>query len=188
MTAASRRGRPSPSLCTHGGWTDERTELAQELWVGGSSAGEIAKQLGGVSRSAVLGRLHRTLPKDVRRRVVPSTPRKAPTLPKVETQRRVPPKPVSVPAMISPEPVLNAAAFEPLPGSRPRVWTERKFGECTWPVGGRGADTLSCCEPVSERGWCKRHNAEERARLQARCVKAPSRKELARSLCRHIAA
>ncbi|UXN05789.1 MULTISPECIES: GcrA family cell cycle regulator [unclassified Bartonella] len=40
-------------------WTDERVELLTKLWAEGLSASQIAAQLGGVSRNAVIGKVHR---------------------------------------------------------------------------------------------------------------------------------
>src|SRR5687767_4326310 len=40
-------------------WTDERIELLKEMWANGRSAAQIAAHLGGISRSAVIGKLHR---------------------------------------------------------------------------------------------------------------------------------
>ena len=40
-------------------WTDERVELLKKLWMEGQSASQIAKQLGGVTRNAVIGKVHR---------------------------------------------------------------------------------------------------------------------------------
>ncbi len=40
-------------------WTDERVELLGKLWAEGLSASQIAAQLGGVSRNAVIGKVHR---------------------------------------------------------------------------------------------------------------------------------
>lgn len=40
-------------------WTDERVELLRKLWAEGLSASQIASQLGGVSRNAVIGKVHR---------------------------------------------------------------------------------------------------------------------------------
>jgi len=40
-------------------WTDERVELLKKLWAEGLSASQIATQLGGVSRNAVIGKVHR---------------------------------------------------------------------------------------------------------------------------------
>jgi GcrA cell cycle regulator len=40
-------------------WTDERVDLLRKLWSEGLSASQIAAQLGGVSRNAVIGKVHR---------------------------------------------------------------------------------------------------------------------------------
>lgn len=44
---------------TTASWTDERVSLLQKLWSEGLSASQIATQLGGVSRNAVIGKIHR---------------------------------------------------------------------------------------------------------------------------------
>src|SRR5262249_34273968 len=41
------------------GWTDERVELLKKLWADGLSASQIAAELGGVTRNAVIGKVHR---------------------------------------------------------------------------------------------------------------------------------
>jgi GcrA cell cycle regulator len=40
-------------------WTDERVELLKKLWQDGLSASQIAAELGGVTRNAVIGKVHR---------------------------------------------------------------------------------------------------------------------------------
>ena len=40
-------------------WTDERVELLKKLWAEGLSASRIANEIGGVSRNAVIGKVHR---------------------------------------------------------------------------------------------------------------------------------
>ena len=40
-------------------WTDDRVEVLKKLWVEGQSASQIAKELGGVTRNAVIGKVHR---------------------------------------------------------------------------------------------------------------------------------
>jgi GcrA cell cycle regulator len=40
-------------------WTDERVETLKKLWGEGLSASQIARQLGGVTRNAVIGKVHR---------------------------------------------------------------------------------------------------------------------------------
>jgi len=40
-------------------WSDERVDLLKKLWSEGQSASQIAKELGGVTRNAVIGKVHR---------------------------------------------------------------------------------------------------------------------------------
>jgi GcrA cell cycle regulator len=40
-------------------WTDERVETLRAMWAEGRSASQIAKELGGVTRNAVIGKVHR---------------------------------------------------------------------------------------------------------------------------------
>jgi GcrA cell cycle regulator len=40
-------------------WTDERVETLKRMWGEGQSASQIAKELGGVTRNAVIGKVHR---------------------------------------------------------------------------------------------------------------------------------
>ena len=56
------------------GWTEERVELLKKLWSEGLSASQIAGQLGGVTRNAVIGKVHR-LSLSGRAKPVSSTPR-----------------------------------------------------------------------------------------------------------------
>jgi GcrA cell cycle regulator len=58
----------------HMNWTDERVELLKKLWAEGLSASQIANQLGGVSRNAVIGKVHR-LKLSGRGRTSSATPR-----------------------------------------------------------------------------------------------------------------
>ena len=40
-------------------WTDERVQILKKLWQDGLSASQIAAELGGVTRNAVIGKVHR---------------------------------------------------------------------------------------------------------------------------------
>lgn len=40
-------------------WSDERVEKLKKMWAEGQSASQIAKELGGVTRNAVIGKVHR---------------------------------------------------------------------------------------------------------------------------------
>ena len=56
-------------------WTEERVEVLKKLWAEGHSASQIAKQLGGVTRNAVIGKVHRL---GLSGRATPSRPVKRP--------------------------------------------------------------------------------------------------------------
>src|SRR5262245_66120108 len=43
----------------HAMWSDDRVELLRKLWSEGLSASQIASRLGGVTRNAVIGKVHR---------------------------------------------------------------------------------------------------------------------------------
>ena len=57
------------------GWTDDRVATLRKLWAEGLSASQIAKQLGGVTRNAVIGKVHRL---GLAGRATPSRPAKRP--------------------------------------------------------------------------------------------------------------
>jgi GcrA cell cycle regulator len=40
-------------------WTDERIATLTKMWESGATASQIADELGGVSRNAVIGKAHR---------------------------------------------------------------------------------------------------------------------------------
>ena len=40
-------------------WTDDRVEKLKTMWTEGNSASQIAKEIGGVTRNAVIGKVHR---------------------------------------------------------------------------------------------------------------------------------
>ncbi|HXW23898.1 MAG TPA: GcrA family cell cycle regulator [Xanthobacteraceae bacterium] len=40
-------------------WTDDRVEMLKKLWADGLSASQIAAELGGITRNAVIGKVHR---------------------------------------------------------------------------------------------------------------------------------
>ena len=56
-------------------WTEDRVDVLKKLWAEGHSASQIAKQLGGVTRNAVIGKVHRL---GLSGRATPSRPVKRP--------------------------------------------------------------------------------------------------------------
>jgi GcrA cell cycle regulator len=144
-------------------WTDARIAELSRLWAAGVSASGIAEALGDVSRSAVLGKLHRL--KLLGSRKTASAPRRydGPASAKTATLRTVGPAergPTSVEAPCPPRSPWREAAFAPLAGTAPRPWLTRAFGECAFPVGGEGEALLSCCAPARRGGaYCPAHHA-----------------------------
>ena len=119
-------------------WTPERVALLERLWTDGLSASEIAGQLSGVTRNAVLGKLHR----------LGRLGRGRPTAP--ARQRK--PRPVRAPALRRPKP---PAAREPagpcaapqapeLVGEVPRLEMLRR-GHCRWPIGDPRSESFTFC-------------------------------------------
>ncbi|MFO7769774.1 MAG: GcrA family cell cycle regulator [Roseovarius gahaiensis] len=95
-------------------WSDERVELLKKLWGEGQSASQIAKELGGVTRNAVIGKVHRlglsnrngsggaaaaTAPAE-------SAPKPKPSAPKPEAKAKPAPKPAPKP---EPKPTAEEA-------------------------------------------------------------------------------
>lgn len=64
-------------------WTDERVALLKKLWVEGKTAAEIASELGGVTRNAVIGKAHRL---KLSNRVSPIQQNKKPAPPAAKPQ------------------------------------------------------------------------------------------------------
>lgn len=81
-------------------WTDERIATLQKLWEGGSTASQIAEQLGGVSRNAVIGKAHRlglkSRPSPVKANDKKKAAKKA--APKTTAPKKAAPKPAAKPA------------------------------------------------------------------------------------------
>lgn len=106
-------------------WTDERVETLKRMWAEGQSASQIAKELGGVTRNAVIGKVHRLgLSNRVgggKDEAEDDTPAAKPAPePKVEAR----PEPVAAkPAPERPAPVASAPASNvtPLPIRKPIV-------------------------------------------------------------------
>ncbi len=99
-------------------WTDERIATLQKLWEGGSTASQIAEQLGGVSRNAVIGKAHRlglkSRPSPVKANDKKKAAKKA--APKTAAPKKAAPKPAAKPAAkAAPAKVAPAAAAAPTP-------------------------------------------------------------------------
>src|ERR1700760_1375049 len=158
------------------GWTDERVELLKKLWLDGLSASQIAKQLGGVTRNAVIGKVHRL---GLSGRAAPSQPSRPvfrPARPRTQVaapiQRR---EPIQRPAVPVPSPVLD------LPGTATVLTLGAHI--CKWPIGDPSTDEFSFCGRVAsqEGPYCIEH-----ARVAYQPPQKKKSNDLARALRRYI--
>ena len=129
------------------GWTDERVEQLKNLWTEGLSASQIARALGGVTRNAVIGKVHRlglagrVTPARVDRPRLPSVPR------------------VSLRAHHMPEPpVVEEAPITLDDGSHATVLTINDR-MCRWPIGDPSESEFHFCgrKPKSSSPYCEAH-------------------------------
>ena len=96
-------------------WTDERIATLKKMWESGSTASQIADELGGVSRNAVIGKAHRLGLKSR------PSPVKANDKPKAKAKTKVAPKapartPAAKPAAKAPATPAAASAPAAAPG------------------------------------------------------------------------
>ena len=91
-------------------WTDERIATLTKMWEGGATASQIAEELGGVSRNAVIGKAHRLELKARPSPVKPNEPDAAPKAPAAKLA-----KPAVAPKSVKPviEPAARSEALAP---------------------------------------------------------------------------
>lgn len=103
-------------------WTDERIGTLRKMWEGGATASEIATELGGVSRNAVIGKAHRLGLKARPSPVKANEKKKAAAAPKKPAAPA--PKPAAEPRHDAGQTAPVAAASERAaprsPGAQPR--------------------------------------------------------------------
>lgn len=176
------------------GWTDERVDVLKKLWLDGLSASQIAKQLGGVTRNAVIGKVHRL---GLSGRAAPSQPARPvfkaprPARPAATTvpsaPRRVAEPVAATAAVASPAPVA-AAPTHIMRVEEPGSATVLTLGAhmCKWPIGDPSSDEFTFCgRRASEGVYCVDHARVAYQPAQTGKKKAGPN-ELARSLRRYI--
>jgi GcrA cell cycle regulator len=92
-------------------WTDERVELLKKMWGEGQSASQIAKELGGVTRNAVIGKVHRLGLSNRTAGAAPAAEEPAKAKDKPAAKAKEAPKPAAKPAA-TPEPATEATPQE----------------------------------------------------------------------------
>ena len=105
-------------------WTDERIATLKKMWEGGATASQIAEELGGVSRNAVIGKAHRLGLKSRPSPVKAAEKKKKAAAPKKPAakpapKKPAPKKPAPAPAPVSAEPATPAAEADSATNSQP---------------------------------------------------------------------
>lgn len=148
-------------------WTEDRVEVLKKLWAEGHSASQIAKELGGVTRNAVIGKVHRL---GLSGRATPSRPVKRPprlARPKPRLQPDgsvITPKPSRVAMIDAPlrtaEKAAMVAALPPqmlADGEAATILTLRD-SMCKWPIGDPADPKFAFCGRKSSAGpYCEEH-------------------------------
>ena len=153
-------------------WTDERVELLKKLWADGLSASQVAAELGGVTRNAVIGKVHRL---GLSGRAKTSTSTQRARRPRNQTARTARPSAGSAPTVgatalkadakpqATPKPKAEAkpeldAVVVPI-SKRASILTLTE-NTCKWPIGDPGDGDFHFCGHKSESGspYCKYHS------------------------------
>ncbi|MGD1933930.1 MAG: GcrA family cell cycle regulator [Candidatus Phaeomarinobacter sp.] len=141
-------------------WTDERVEQLKQMWIDGLSASQSAARLGGVTRNAVIGKVHRLglsgrgAPTRVTRRR-PAAPR----APRSTTASSVPKREAaSKKAAIAPAPEPEELEVISDPDAQANL-LELNEQTCKWPIGDPGDENFHFCGQRSAPGlpYCAAH-------------------------------
>jgi GcrA cell cycle regulator len=140
------------------GWTEDRVIVLKNLWAEGLSASQIAKQLGGgVTRNAVIGKVHRL---GLAGRATPSRPAKRPV-------RVARPRPIVTGTPMRPRPAPVQPHVQAAPPLEPMLRPDGKVvtvltlneGTCRWPIGDpSSADFAFCGRHPAGGPYCSEHN------------------------------
>lgn len=100
-------------------WTDERIDQLRQMWERGMTASQIAEELGGVSRNAVIGKAHRlglqARPSPVKATDAASKPAAAPQARKAPAPAKAESSASDEPRIAKPQPKAPVAPVEPRP-------------------------------------------------------------------------
>jgi len=145
-------------------WTEDRISRLKTLWREGATAEQIAAALkNGITRSAVLGKVHRLGLSEGRPGRPP--PRRAATVragraPAIAPRPPAagPPAAAGTPSVTDASVVRAAPAAPPRPVAGPDILTVRP-GQCRWPYGEPGGGLVLCGRPVERGAYCGGHAA-----------------------------
>ena len=153
-------------------WTDERVEQLRQLWTDGKSASQIAALLGhGLTRNAIIGKVHRLglagrakAPASAPARPRPSSPQSGAHRPAAPRAASAVPRAVRGATALKIAPLTETEA-EPeihesvvVPMSLRVTIVELREAMCRWPLGDPTCqDFRYCGSPVAKGPYCAHH-------------------------------
>jgi GcrA cell cycle regulator len=133
------------------GWSDDRVTTLTTLWRDGQSASLIAKSLGGVTRNAVIGKIHRL---GLSGRAAASRPDR------VRVARACKPLAASERPRANILPVIVAAPVQPEGPGTIATLTALGAHTCRWPIGDPKDQAFSFCGRLANGPYCPAHKAQ----------------------------
>lgn len=164
-------------------WTDDRVEELKKLWAEGHSASQIAARMGGVTRNAVIGKVHRL---GLSGRAAPAKPKSVVT----ESPRLAQSEDTAAPrAGLERKPVRSVLRdLPPITDIGLGRATVSSIGnnQCKWPIGDPASDDFHFCGQPTTGGkpYCAYHvqlafqpsiPRKERKRSEAPALPRPKR-------------
>jgi len=131
------------------GWTDARVDALKTLWLEGLSASQVAHQLGGVTRNAVIGKVHRLGLSGRAPGISMPRPKRAPRL--HVARAPAPPRLAARPEAMIEAPDTPGLVL---------VMTGLGAHVCKWPIGDPLAADFSFCGRAADGDgpYCGRHD------------------------------
>jgi GcrA cell cycle regulator len=143
-------------------WTDERVEMLKKLWADGLSASHVAAELGGITRNAVIGKVHRL--GLAGRAKSPTSTGSRPRKPRSQILR------VSRPVMRGNTALAEVYEYETdaepgiadnvIPITQRRSLLELTAQTCRWPIGDPGNPDFFFCggRTAGDSPYCAHHS------------------------------
>tara|TARA_Y100001934_G_C12166783_1_gene684666 strand:- start:194 stop:709 length:516 start_codon:yes stop_codon:yes gene_type:complete len=149
-------------------WTDDRVDVLKKLWLEGRTASQIASELGGVTRNAVIGKVHRLglsgRPSPIKRKTRKSEARKTKTTRRAKktatTKTTAVAKKAATTMRTNVVDMLNREdTFKPANGGKTMM--ELRDSMCKWPIGDPKSDEFRFCGCKATEGlpYCEHHAA-----------------------------
>ena len=138
-------------------WDEQRVEQLKQLWSEGLSASQIASKMGGVTRNAVIGKVHRL---GLSGRATPAKPQRGRTY-EARSQNDFTSE---SPAQVEEKPIISEPEFPAAPlhtGGDLTTVATLKNNMCKWPVGDPASDEFHFCGRPAAPGksYCDYHAA-----------------------------